>query len=126
MSKQRDEEDRFFRNAVGNTGRPPLPDPTPALPPMDGMEPRAHFNLMAHYMAVADSPEGYEAIRDDLWRWVVAYGDRRAEEARKACLAVVEAAMLPPMHPSDHEYLALEMVASELAALSSPAPEGGS
>lgn len=112
------------------------PDPTPALPMDPEFEAKLDevVRLAEHWSDVATMSDSVEAAnracdeadaaRAALWAAVVAYGDRRAEEARGACLAVVEAAMLPPMHPSDHEYLALEMVASELAALSSPAPEG--
>ncbi len=123
-------------------------DPTPAVPPMDAeldalVEQYARLSEYRTDVAVSDAPVSavemvdadLESVRLEIWSWVVAYGDRRAEEARGKMVRVpcpvgyfahpdnVEIPRRCPACGCDTTVGHRSLV---LPALSSPAPEGGS
>lgn len=114
------------------------PDPTPALPPRDGWfedHLEAFERQLDEGLATDEACEGYAAKKRALWAAVVAYGDRRAEEARGALVELVREAwsegrntgigMGHALHTrSKYDEWDESEAAERLAALSSPAPEG--
>lgn len=94
------------------------PDPTPAAP-MDGWfedHLEAFERQLDEGLATDDACEGYAVKKRALWAAVVAYGDRRAEEARAELIERME----DPLDP-----LCLRCYLAECkSAQSSPAPEG--
>ena len=80
-----------------------MPD---ALPPMD-----PEFEQLARAYKWTDGGANSLQILAALWSWVVAYGDRRAEEAKKDVRTLVHAAYregivdgAPEQSPADHAH----------------------